>query len=184
MYFDFGTRKIIEASAVLLRGEGRRRMAYFRLLKLLYIADRESLKETGRPIIGTKPVAMDYGPVHSKVLNLVKGTHYDSPAWAEFITKDGYSIELTGDPGVLSLSRYEITKLGEVLERYRDIDDFDLFRITHDFPEWLGNHREGTSVAISLKDIADAVGRGGDLEEILSEAKQEKELDRLLGAAA
>jgi len=78
MYFHFSTKKIIEAGAVLLGCRSQRRMSYLRLLKLLYMADRESLKETGWPIIGTQPVAMDYGPVHSEVYDLVKGTHRDS----------------------------------------------------------------------------------------------------------
>ncbi len=184
MYFDFGTRKIIEAAAVLLRSEACHRMGYMRLLKLLYIADRESLAETGRPIVGTRPVAMDLGPVHSKALDLVRGTHYDAPAWSEFIVKDGYSIEMSADPGVLSLSRYEIAKLNEVQARYREVDDFDLSRITHTFPEWRRRHQEGTSVTIPLEDIIEAVGRGEDQEEILEDAKEARELDRLLGATA
>jgi uncharacterized phage-associated protein len=155
-----------------------------RMLKLLYIADRESLAETGRPIIGTRPVAMDYGPVHSKVLNLVKGTDYDAPMWSEFITKNGYSIELKDDPGVLSLSRYEIAKLAEVQTRYREADDFELSNITHGFPEWLRRHRDGTSVTITIEDMIEAVGRDKDRDEILEDAKQTRELDRLLGAMA
>jgi hypothetical protein len=31
--------------------------------KLLYLADRESLKKTGRPITGDRVVAMEHGPV-------------------------------------------------------------------------------------------------------------------------
>ena len=73
MYFQFGTRKIVEAAAVLLRSSQHGRMGRLRLLKLLYIADRESLRETGRPIVGTKLVAMDLGPVHSEVYDLIKG---------------------------------------------------------------------------------------------------------------
>jgi uncharacterized phage-associated protein len=184
MYFDFGTRKIIEAAAVLLRSEACHRMGYMRLLKLLYIADRESLAETGRPIIGTRPVAMDLGPVHSKALNLAKGTHYDGPLWAEFIARDGYVIELKTDPGVLSLSRYEIGKLNEVLARYRDLDDFDLSEITHDFPEWQRNYQAKTSTTIPMEDIIEAVGRSEDLQEIMKDAESSKALDDILGAMA
>ena len=38
-------------------------MSYMRLLKLLYLAERKSLAETGRPILGDRTIAMQQGPV-------------------------------------------------------------------------------------------------------------------------
>jgi len=58
---------------VLLKFEESREMDRVRLLKLLYIADRESIAQTGEPILGTKLVAMKWGPLHSKVLDLING---------------------------------------------------------------------------------------------------------------
>jgi len=49
--------KAIQATAVLLRQEGKR-ASRLRLLKLLYIADRNALQKTGSPILGSKIVAM------------------------------------------------------------------------------------------------------------------------------
>jgi uncharacterized phage-associated protein len=184
MYFQFGTRKIVEAAATLLRSEACRRMSYLRLLKLLYIADRESLRETGRPIIGTRPVAMGYGPVHSEVLDLVRGAHWDEPTWAEFIRKDGYGVELQKDPGVLSLSRYEIAMLTRMAEQHRDTDDWQLVEKTHGFDEWKRNYQEGTSAPIPLEHIIEAVGRAEEREEILQDAQQTSALCRLLGPVA
>ena len=43
MPYRFNISKAIEAAGVLLREEPSRRMSRIRLLKLLYIADRESL---------------------------------------------------------------------------------------------------------------------------------------------
>ncbi len=186
MYFHFGTRKIVEAAGVLLRSEPCRRMSYLRLLKLLYISDRESLQETGRPIIGTRTVAMEHGPVHSEVLDLIKGQRWDEPVWGEFIRKDGYEVELQKEkePGVLSLSRYEIGKLDEVAARYRDMDDWQLVGITHEFPEWEMNHKEGTSTDIPLQDIIQAVGRSAEQEAILQDAERTNALNKLFGVPA
>lgn len=184
MYFHFGTRKIVEAIATLLRSEGSRRMGCLRLLKLLYIADRESLRETGRPIVGTKPVAMDYGPLHSEAYDLIKGAHWGAETWAQFIQKDGHEVELTDDPGVLTLSRYEIDTLTETARKYRDTEDFDLAALTHTFPEWKANWREGTSRPIPMEDIIEAVGRSGEREEILQDAAETKAVRRLLGCAS
>ena len=100
MFFRCKTEKAIQAAAVLLRLAADRRMSYLRLLKLLYIADRESLKRSLRPIIGSRPVAMKEGPLHSEVLDLVKGRHVDEPLWSEYIRRDRYEIELVKDrPG-------------------------------------------------------------------------------------
>lgn len=180
MYFHFGTRKIVEAIAALLRSSASRRMGCLRLLKLLYIADRESLRETGRPIVGTKPVAMEYGPVHSEAYDLIKGSHWGEESWAEFIRKDGHEVELTKDPGVLTLSRYEIGKLTETAAKYREMEEFDLVRLTHEFPEWKANYREGTSTPIPMEDIIEAVGRAEDRDEILQDAAETKAVRRIL----
>jgi uncharacterized phage-associated protein len=183
MYFRFGTRKIVEAAATLLRTEAGRRMSYLRLLKLLYIADRESLRETGRPIVGTRPVAMAQGPVLSEVYDLIKGEHSDEPVWFEFIRKDGYEVELGKDPGVLKLSRYEIGVLTRTAEENSNTDDWELVQKTHTFEEWRRNYQDGTSTTIPFKDIIQAVGRAEDQDEILRDAEQTKAVRRFFGLA-
>jgi len=183
MYFHFGTKKIVEAAAVLLGLEARCRMSYLRLLKLLYIADRQSLLQTGRPIIGTRPVAMDHGPAHSEVLDLINGQHWGEPEWAEFIRKDRYEVELRKDPGVLSLSRQEIETMRVVYEQYRDTDDWEVVRVTHGFPEWKKHYREKTSTEIPFEDIIEAVGLADDREAILRDAQRTRALDELFRIA-
>src|SRR5262245_9212871 len=66
MLRQFDTMKAIQAAAVLLRFDDGA-MDYLRLLKLLYIADREALRETGRPISYSRTIAMDNGPLSSEV---------------------------------------------------------------------------------------------------------------------
>src|SRR5438445_7076997 len=89
MGFRFNIDKTMQAIAALLHFHGTKEMSYLRMLKLLYIADRESLKETGRPITGDRIVAMEHGPVLSGVYNLVKGEHTAWPIWSEFFKKNG-----------------------------------------------------------------------------------------------
>ena len=72
MTFRFDFLKTLQASGVLLQLDANR-MAYIRLLKLLYIADRELLAETGRTLTGDEAVAMKNGPVLSRVYDLIKG---------------------------------------------------------------------------------------------------------------
>lgn len=157
-------------------------MSYLRLLKLLYIADRESLKQTFRPIIGTRTVAMKNGPLHSEVLDLVKGQHSDEPLWSNYVRKDGYQVELTIDPGVSELSRFEIDLLVKTYEQFAPIDDWQLVENTHDFPEWDKNYPDksiNTSRTIPFDDLIDAVGLAAEKKTILEEACEDATMDRL-----
>ena len=56
MHFHFDFDKTLQAAGVLLDADDKR-MEYMRLLKLLYVTDRESLAETGRTLTGDRAVA-------------------------------------------------------------------------------------------------------------------------------
>ena len=182
MYFQFGTRKIVEAVAVLLRSHQSRRMGRRRLLKLLYIADRESLRGIGRPIIGTELVAMDQGPLHGKVYDLIKGSHPGEEVWAQFLGNVSFDVRLLADPGVKHLSRYELKKLEETARKYSDVSDDKLARLTHGFKEWAKNHkRPGSSRPIPMEDILDAVGRASETGEIAEDVKRVAKFNSVFG---
>lgn len=114
MAHKLDVRKTVQAVAVLLHSDRCDRMSYLRLLKLLYIADRESLAETGRSMTGDRVLAMRHGPVLSEVYNLVGAPPCDAGGWSEYLRKDGYQLELVRDLGTPELSRYDLGKLGEV----------------------------------------------------------------------
>ena len=181
MLFHFGIQKTIQAAAVLLRFERTRRMSYFRLLKLLYLADRDSIQETARPIIGGLTVTLPHGPLHSEVLDLVNGQHRDEPEWSKFIRKDGYNIELLEAPGVLDLSRYEIGKLKDISEQFALWSDWEIADYTHKLPEVNSRRKEDTSVTIPFEAIIDAVDRSKDKEAILQDARDHAGFDRVFG---
>jgi uncharacterized phage-associated protein len=185
MFFRFSTKKTIQAVAVLLKLD-RGRMSYLRLLKLLYIADRENLRLVRKPIIGSKLVAMKNGPLHSVVYNLIKGEHVDSPQWAQFIRKEGYEVELVNDPGVSELSASEVRTLTGVSEKYTAVSEWDIVEATHDFPEWIKNEPEestNTSHVIPFEDLLDAIGLSAEKDGILAEAKEDAALDRMFSWA-
>ena len=181
MFFRFSTKKILQAVGVLLR-LARGRMGYLHLLKLLYIADRENLSKAHRPIVGTRPVAMKNGPLHSEVYNLIKGEHLDEPLWSEYIQRVGYEVELVKDPGRSELSAAEVRTLTETFDRYQSLGEWDLVEITHDFPEWIKNYPDGsenTSRTIPFTDLLDALGLQEEKQAILDDLREEAEMDRL-----
>jgi len=187
MYFQFGSQKIVEAIAVLIRASDscdHPHMGCLRLLKLLYIADRESLRETGSPIIGTKPIAMENGPLHSDAYDIVKGSRWDAETWAEFLHKDGDEVFVIKSPGVLNLSRHEIDTLTETVDRYRDKNEWDLVKITHEFDEYKRNKPEPggpKARAIPMEDIIDAVGLTHMKDDILRDIEETRKLNAVFG---
>jgi uncharacterized phage-associated protein len=181
MYFRFSTKKMIQAAAILLR-QARDRMEYLRLLKLLYIADREHLRAFHRPIIGTRLVAMKNGPLHSEVYDLIKGEHIGEPLWSEYIRRDGYEVALLKDPGVSELSAAEVRTLAATSERHLDLSEFDLVEVTHGFSEWKENYpnvAESTSRTIPFDSLLAAVGLQGEKAAILEDIQEAARMDQL-----
>ncbi len=184
MVFQFNIKKTLQAISAFLHFHGTKDMSYLRLLKLLYIADRESIKETGLPITGDHVVAMKHGPVLSRVYNLIKkGDTIDWPIWSRHFRTVGYRIELVEDPGNGKLSKYEIGKLQELTKRYEDQNEWDMVEITHEFEEWKQNNPGKTSKPIPLVHILAALGRAADEVAIVQEAQDQQAFDRLFAGA-
>ena len=180
--FAFKFDKTIQAAAYILRRESSREMNYMRLVKILYIADRESIRETGRPITGDRVAAMKQGPVLSEILDLIKGVHLQSPVWAEFIQRNEFNVRLVGEPGQANLSRFEIETLERVAEEHRSHDEWQMVEITHKFPEWQKNDPGESMKWIPFNDVLEAVGRLADLPEIEEDARADQAFARLFGA--
>lgn len=181
MYFPSKVDKTIQAVGVLFRHDGVTRMNYMRLLKLLYIADREAFKETGRPITGGPTIALERGPVLEEAYDLVRGQHAEMPLWDKFFRKDRYDLELVEDPDVKKLSKYEIQKLQEIATRHLEDDEWALSRFTHNFEEWKRNDPGQSSRRIPLEDVLSAVGLAASAKEIAEDAMVLTRAHRELG---
>jgi uncharacterized phage-associated protein len=168
----FKPLKTIQAAAVLLKVVPDRRMSRLRLLKLLYISNREALKEKGRLVAGDRMVAMKNGPVMSATYDLIKGADYAAPLWNKYFKSTGkWDVELIADPEVGKLSKYEIEKLQEVASRFENYDDWAVADYTHQFTEWQRNQPQGNAVKeIPLDDLLEAVGLKDEKEDLLREA--------------
>ena len=184
MNFPLKVLKTIQAIGVLLRHDGVKRMNYMRLLKLLYIADRESLKETGRPITGGPVIAMERGPVLQEVYDLILGQHREMSLWSRFYRKERYDLLELAEPDVGQLSKYEIGKLQEVAKTYEDDDEWALVDITHMFPEWIRNDPGKSSKPIPLSNILEALGQADAIDVISKEAQSLTAFNRLLGSSS
>lgn len=165
----FDATRALQAAAVLLRHQRSRELSVSRLLALLYFADRESVAETGRPIVGGQLRATDRGPLLETMSRLIRGEHVESPRFMHFVGRNGYLVQLVEDPGNGSLSRYEIAKLNAICQQFDANDDFEVTEAAIALPE---SRRavDASHSAISVMQVLEAVGRGDDIERILQDA--------------
>ncbi len=97
-------------------------MSYMKLLKLLYLVDREALLRWGRPVSTDRYVSMDRGPVLSKTLDLINEGAEDNIGriWAKYISSPlgDHEVELVQpDPPNDELSRAEEKLITEIFEK-------------------------------------------------------------------
>jgi len=135
-------------------------MSYLKLIKLLYLADREALLRWGRPITTDCYFVMDRGPVLGRVLDLVTdGGEPGAPCfWASHISGPaGFEVELQSDPGRDELSDAELGLLEEVFREHGHKNRWELVDLTHRLPEW--KDPQGGAVPIAYRDILKAGGK-------------------------
>lgn len=180
MLLRFDAEKAAQAAGVLLRDTLFHSMSRLRLLKLLYLAERRILEEKGRPLLRARAIAMDYGPLHDDVYALIKGQHIDAPRWSQHFRNDHVNVVMEHEPEVSALSPYEIRILQEVAREFEDVETFDIVAHTHTLPEYREHHVAGTSTSIPFEKIAEAVGRGKEVDAIKSELEAVDEFHDML----
>ena len=180
MRFRFNEAKATEAAACFLRLRGGR-MKYLKLIKLLYIADREALARWGRPITTDHYVSMREGPVTSNVYNLIVSEPMPSQQsiWhAHIRTVADWDVELLSDPPNEELSRSEKSIIDYVLEKHGHKNRWDLVHETHKFPEWKD---PGTSsTPITYREILRAVKNNEEVSADLAELKAMIAAERII----
>jgi len=165
--FPFNERKAAAAAAFLLDHEGGT-MDYMRLVKLLYLAERESLARLSHPIAGDVYSALDQGPILSRVLDLCK--YKSTGPWAAQIERSGlWAVKLRKPPDLGPLSAAEVAILEEVAKRFHERDQWDLSTLMRGLPEW--NDPRGGRLEILLEEVLVAVGKTTEeTREMLDEA--------------
>ncbi len=134
-----------------------------RLMKLLYLAERESIFELGASFTGARLRSLPNGPVLSEFLGLMKG-EMSASIWSDnfiFVPRSGADsnhVVLKGniDPSNY-LSEAEMEILESIWAKHKEKDKWALVDLTHEFPEWDKSvsikNASVRSKAISIKDI-------------------------------
>ena len=153
MVLRFNERRATEAAAKFLKLRGGR-MSYLKLIKLLYLLDREALLRWGRPVTTDRYVSMDNGPVVSRIYGLIReepapGT---DPVWHHYISAPrDYEVALIAEPETDELSRAEEALIEEIFSNYGNLSRWDLVKISHDLAEW--QDPNGSAIPIQYRDI-------------------------------
>lgn len=175
--------KVAQMAAYLLHKRGGR-MAYIKLMKLLYLADREYMISYGDSMSGDRAVSMKNGPVLSLTYDLLKGgAPEDASAWDEWIAgESNYEVSIKKpvrediEDVFDELSRADCRVLDRVFSEFGKYTRFELCELTHKIcPEWQDPH--GSSIPINPKSVFMASGKTEEeAEELVARMRERHEL--------
>ena len=179
MRFVYNPLKAAQAAAKIIKIHGGP-IDTLVLMKLLYLADREALLESGYTITGDAMVSMPHGPVLTNVLDCI--TCNERP-WRDYIKeRQNHLLALENeDPNDDELSEYEIDILRQTNQRYGHLGPWQIRKLTHELPEY--EDPKGSSCRIEPSDILKSVGRSQkDIEAVTGEVESLFSVSRLIKA--
>jgi hypothetical protein len=156
-----------------------------KLIKLLYYLDRTAIIRWGRPITFDYYFSLPRGPILSITLDNVNAEQDpEMPSyWSAYISeRDGNNVHLRRSAPIPAdqLSPAEEGLIGEIYERFRDMDQFEISRESHLLPEYL--HPGKSNRPIAIEDILRAEGFSEDeVADVLEGLEAEAIAERILG---
>lgn len=188
----FDIQKATQIAAYFIWKRGGR-MSYLKLMKLMYLSEREFLVRYGERLTGDRLVSMKHGPVLSETYDLFK-IGSQSPEWNDWIAGES-NFELSFkkmdkvdplDPLELfdCLSVAEKDLLDEIYSKYGDLTRWQIRDLTHTkdcCPEW--TDPDGSVLPISLQSILIAHGKNKeDSEKIVEHIREMDEIQETMRA--
>lgn len=141
----YNVRKAAQTIAFFAMKNGAMPLAILKAVKLVYLADRESVRRFGFPIQDEDRVSMKHGPVNSETYSMINGES-DSLAsgWSDFLRdREDYNLALArpdiSEEDLDELSDADIEVLNTVWDRFGHMNKWQLRDWTHvqaNVPEW------------------------------------------------
>jgi len=138
----FDEVKMTQAAAFFLRlAPDHKYRKYRKLVRLMYLADRESLTQLGYSITKGKHYSLPQGPVVSEVNDLLTGNHsaeaLTTGYWGKHILCDKQNgVRMIRDPGTGRLGASHIRILERIANEFGTMTDDELGEVTHALPEY------------------------------------------------
>lgn len=171
----FRERKALEAvSYILERIPEGTRTEYLKVVKLLYLADRQLMLDRGRTITGDQMNALPNGPILSTTLDLLEG---EIDGWGEHLTNpQQYVVELVQPVAPAALSRADMKALDSVLAEHGAKTWQELIEFTHTLSEWImkGIGTKRKWAIIEVRELAEALGYNEEQAEAIVVHDQER----------
>lgn len=185
----YNPAKAAQIIAYLALKTEERALNILKAIKLVYIADREMLRQHGIPMLDEPRVSMRHGPVNSFTYDNAKG-EVEAPEWSE-VLEDRANHLIGVRPGLVAddmdeLSDAEIEVLDAIWGEFAKSDQWSLVKWTHDsanVPEWEDPGQ--SSSPIPLERVLRAVGIPDSAEHaefLQDQANVRKVLSRLQAA--
>ena len=156
--------KIKTLNALLFVVNRVQRKDFHKIFKIIYFADRQHLADWGRPITGDTYIAMEAGPVPSRLydmLKIVRGDSYlpDTEGLGRFFQIENWMyVKPLQDADLNELSPNEQEALSDAISKYANLSYDEIKEKSHDVA-WRSTARD---FAINWDNIALEAGLDGD----------------------
>jgi uncharacterized phage-associated protein len=175
----FNEEKAAQIACLLLKKRGVNRMNYLKLMKLMYLIDREALVRWGVSMTFDRYVSMDNGCVLTQTYNLLVLESYIPSYWKQYISPpQGYDVALLSEPEYDEISQAELELIEEIYENFGHLNRRDLVKLSHELPEW--RNPQGSSIPIDYRDVLRLADKTEEeILDILSEMEAVSEFEEI-----
>lgn len=174
--YDYEVERAAQVLAYFALRAKNRALNILKAMKLVYLADRESIRRFGEPMLDEPRFSMKRGPVNHMTYQLASGQEDQPAEWSRYLhaRDQSHDIAVRGNITFSSLgelSEDDVECLDAVWRQFGWMDEHVLCAWTHkpeNVPEW--TNPNGGRKPISLADMLAAVGvpdarqRAEDLE--------------------
>jgi len=179
MNFPVNDKKATDAVARLLEKSGGK-AEYLRIIKLIYLADRDSIIRRGLPIVGGSYFSMRYGPTVGEVMNFANRERPATGWDAHISPRKGNLLKLKAPAEYNSLSQSEIEILDAVVEEHASRTTSELVRWCHHYCREYERVFWGRK-NIEVESILRAGGKTADrIHKVVKEAEDLAQLNAVL----
>ena len=148
--FKFNKQKSIEAVLYLISKSGKNSYDLYKIIKMIFEADKYHLNHYMRPVTGDNFFAMNCGIVPSSIYDLCKVNNPEAP----FYRKSKRIIVSNRIPDCKYLSESDIEVLNIAFEKIANMTIDQIYKMNHsENPSWGKNHVKGSSTAIPFEQI-------------------------------
>lgn len=147
----FNDKKAAQVVAFFCEKEGGA-IDVLKVVKLVYLADRQFMDECGFPITNDRHVSMPHGPANSLTLNFIDG-NLESADWNGLVSdRANYQVALARsltDDDTDELSDAEVDCMEAVWRRFGHMTKYQIRDWTHqNCPEWEDPHGSSTDIPL------------------------------------